>query len=48
MVEVRILRESSRANSRITTMDFRRADCNPLRDLLGKIPWETEESRRAG
>jgi len=46
MVEARILRESSRANSRITTLDFWREDCNPFRDLLGKIPWERAMQRR--
>lgn len=45
MAEVRILRESSRANGRITTLDFCRAEWNPCRDLLGKIPWKTALER---
>lgn len=48
MVEVRILRGTSRANSRITTLDFWRADWNPFRDLFGKIPWETALERSPG
>lgn len=26
--------------SKITTLDYRRANFGPFRDLLGKIPWE--------
>ncbi|GAB0206830.1 hypothetical protein GRJ2_003148600 [Grus japonensis] len=39
MVEFRILRGRSRAVSRITTLDFRRANFGLFRDLLGTIPW---------
>ncbi|GAB0210277.1 hypothetical protein GRJ2_003493500 [Grus japonensis] len=39
MVEFRILRGRSRAISRITTLDFRRANFGLFRDLLGRIPW---------
>lgn len=40
MADVRILWESSRANHRITALDFSRAEYNPFRDMLGKIQWE--------
>ncbi|GAB0206941.1 hypothetical protein GRJ2_003159700 [Grus japonensis] len=39
MVEFRILRGRSRAISRITTLDFRRANFGLFKDLLGRIPW---------
>ncbi|GAB0207747.1 hypothetical protein GRJ2_003240400 [Grus japonensis] len=39
MVEFRILRAARRANSKLTTLDFRRADLGLFRDLLGRIPW---------
>ncbi|GAB0204057.1 hypothetical protein GRJ2_002871300 [Grus japonensis] len=39
MVEFRILRGRSRAISRITTLDFRRANFGLCKDLLGRIPW---------
>ncbi|GAB0208568.1 mitochondrial enolase superfamily member 1 [Grus japonensis] len=39
MVESRILHGRSRAVSRITTLDFRRANFGLLKDLLGRIPW---------
>ena len=39
MVEFRILRGRSRAISRITTLDFRRATFSLFKDLLGRIPW---------
>ena len=40
VVEFRILR-GSKANSGITTLDFRRASFGLVRDLLGRILWET-------
>ncbi|GAB0209109.1 mitochondrial enolase superfamily member 1 [Grus japonensis] len=40
MVEFRILRGRSRAMSRITTLDFRRANFGLFKDLLGRIPWD--------
>ncbi|GAB0183929.1 mitochondrial enolase superfamily member 1 [Grus japonensis] len=40
MVEFRILRAAKRACSKLTTLDFRRADCGLFRDLLGRIPWD--------
>lgn len=46
MEDVRILRGTGKANSRITTLDFWKADWNPFRDLFGKIPWETALERR--
>jgi len=39
MVEFRILQGRSRAESRIVTLDFRRADFVLFGDLLGRIPW---------
>ncbi|GAB0184184.1 hypothetical protein GRJ2_000884000 [Grus japonensis] len=39
MVEFRILRGRSRPVSRITTLDFRRANFGLFKDLLGRIPW---------
>jgi len=39
MVEFRILPGGSRALSRITASDFRRANLGLLKDLLGGIPW---------
>ncbi|GAB0177476.1 hypothetical protein GRJ2_000212900 [Grus japonensis] len=40
MVEFRILRAARRACSKLTTLDFRRADFGLFRDLLGRIPWD--------
>ncbi|GAB0179184.1 hypothetical protein GRJ2_000383700 [Grus japonensis] len=40
MVEFRILRAARRAHSKLTTLDFRRADFGLFRDLLGRIPWD--------
>ncbi|GAB0207425.1 mitochondrial enolase superfamily member 1 [Grus japonensis] len=40
MVEFRILRAARRARSKLTTLDFRRADFGPFRDLLGRLPWD--------
>ncbi|GAB0204079.1 mitochondrial enolase superfamily member 1 [Grus japonensis] len=40
MVEFRILRAVRRARSKLTALDFRRADFGLFRDLLGRIPWD--------
>ncbi|GAB0181918.1 cAMP-dependent protein kinase inhibitor alpha [Grus japonensis] len=40
MVEFEILRAARRARSKLTTLDFRRADFGLFRDLLGRIPWD--------
>ena len=40
-VKLKILREMSKTNSRITALDFRRVDFRLFTDLLGRIPWET-------
>jgi len=46
MMELRILYGGSRAISRITTLDFRRANFSLFRELLGGIPWgKTLEGR---
>lgn len=40
-VKLKILREVSKTNSRITTLVSRRVDFRLFTDLLGRIPWET-------
>ncbi|GAB0203979.1 mitochondrial enolase superfamily member 1 [Grus japonensis] len=40
MVEFRILRAARRVRSKLSTLDFRRADFGLFRDLLGRIPWD--------
>ncbi|GAB0176272.1 hypothetical protein GRJ2_000092400 [Grus japonensis] len=40
MVEFRILRAVRRVHSKLTTLDFRRADFGLFRDPLGRIPWD--------
>lgn len=40
-VKFKILRGVSNTYSRITTLDFPRADFGLFRDLLGRIPYET-------
>lgn len=44
-LEFSILR-GSRAKSRSTTLDFRRANLSHFRDLLGRIPWDMTVERR--
>ena len=39
-VEFKILRAARRAHSKLTTMDFRRADVALFRGLLGRVPWD--------
>ena len=41
MVEFKILRAVRREHSKLTTLDFRRADFGLFRDLLGRVPWDT-------
>ncbi|KAM9590815.1 uncharacterized protein ACIBXB_005869 [Morphnus guianensis] len=41
MVEFKNLRAARRAHSKLTTLDFRRADFGLFRDLLGRVPWDT-------
>ncbi|GAB0208502.1 hypothetical protein GRJ2_003315900 [Grus japonensis] len=38
MVELKILRAARRVHSKLPTLDFRRADFGPFRDLLGRLP----------
>ncbi|KFU98531.1 hypothetical protein N340_12059, partial [Tauraco erythrolophus] len=33
-------REARRVHSNLTTLDFRRADFGPFRDLLGRVQWD--------
>ncbi|CAM4377561.1 unnamed protein product [Caretta caretta] len=40
MVKFRILTQGRKESSRIQTLDFRKADFDSLRELMGKIPWE--------
>ncbi|GAB0205499.1 hypothetical protein GRJ2_003015500 [Grus japonensis] len=40
MVEFKTLRAARRVHSKLTTMDFRRADFGLSRDLLGRMPWD--------
>ncbi|PKU34027.1 glycerol kinase [Limosa lapponica baueri] len=40
MVEFMILRAVRRVPTKLTTLDFRRADFGLLRDLLGRVPWD--------
>ncbi|GAB0180505.1 hypothetical protein GRJ2_000515800 [Grus japonensis] len=40
MVEFKILRAARRAHSKLTTLDFKRADFGLFRDLLGRVPWD--------
>ena len=48
MVEFKILRVSKRVCSKLATLDFRRADFELFRELLGRVTWEKAlEERRA-
>ncbi|PKU32103.1 dtw domain-containing protein 2 [Limosa lapponica baueri] len=40
IVEFKILRAARRVRSKLTTLDFKRADFGLLRDLLGRVTWE--------
>ena len=40
MVELKILRAVRGAHSKLTTLDFRRADFGLFRDLIGRVPWD--------
>ncbi|PKU32130.1 dtw domain-containing protein 2 [Limosa lapponica baueri] len=42
MVEFKIHRAVRRVCSKLATLDFRRADFDLLRDLIGKVEWEKE------
>jgi len=46
MVEFKILRTMRRAHSKLSTLDFRRADSGLFRDLLGKVAWDKALERR--
>ena len=41
MLEFKILRAARRTHSKLTILDFRRADFGLFRDLLGRVPWDT-------
>ncbi|GAB0185700.1 hypothetical protein GRJ2_001035300 [Grus japonensis] len=40
MVEFKILRAARRVHSKLTTLDFRRADFGLFRDLLSRVRWD--------
>ncbi|XP_050786243.1 uncharacterized protein LOC127037978 isoform X1 [Gopherus flavomarginatus] len=40
IVELRILTKGRMESSKICTLDFRKADFDSLRELMGRIPWE--------
>jgi len=40
MVEFKILWAATRAHSKLTTLDFRRADFGLFRDQIGRVPWD--------
>ena len=40
VVEFKILRGARRGHSKLTTLDFRRADFGLFRDPLGRAPWD--------
>ena len=46
MVKFRVLRGGDKANCRIATLDFRRADFGLFRDLLGRHLWDTVPEKR--
>ena len=46
MVEFNILRASKRVCSKVATLDFRRADFERFRELLGRVTWEKAPERR--
>ena len=46
IMEFRNLREGNQAERRITTLDFRKADFDLFRDMLGRVPCDTVLGRR--
>ncbi|CAM5130495.1 unnamed protein product, partial [Natator depressus] len=44
-VEFRILTQGRKESSRIQTLDFRKADFDSLRELIGRIPWENNMTK---
>lgn len=40
MAEFRILRARRKMKSKVTVLDFRRADCGFFKDLLGRVLWD--------
>ena len=47
MVEFKTLRVSKRALSKLVALDFRRADFELFRELLGRVTWEKVLGGRA-
>jgi len=39
-VEFKILKAGRRVHSKLTTLEFGRADFGLFRDLLGRVPWD--------
>ncbi|PKU31341.1 dtw domain-containing protein 2 [Limosa lapponica baueri] len=49
MVEFKALRAARKVCSKLTTLDFRRADFGILRNLIGRVkPWREEGHKKAG
>jgi len=52
MMNFKILRAARRLHSKVTTLDFRRADLGFFRDLLSRAdgikPWKEEGPKEAG
>lgn len=46
MVELKLLGEINKANSNITTLNFRRSNLDLFRNFLRRIPWNTMLERR--
>lgn len=46
MVEFKILRAVRKMHSKLTTLDFRRADFGPFRDLLDRVLLNKAQERR--
>lgn len=41
MMKIRVLRGGSKANNKIITLAFRKANFDQFRHLLERIPWKT-------
>lgn len=48
MLEIKFLRVSKRVCSKITALDFSRADFHLFRELLGRVTWGEEGPKKAG
>jgi len=48
MVDFKILRAARRTHSKLTTLDFRRADFGLFRDLFGRVLWDKALEGKGG